>query len=139
MQGEVSHAEGVDGHSIAVDEHAAVGRDGIAIGVEASVGVVERASVGRIADAFLADEDVLAVHHAHRGRTHIALETEPIRSDGVRPDALAGVVGACLDLDGITLVGEGAGIEGLGFDGRTVERCALGGDVLDGEGRAISR
>ena len=76
LQGEVGHAEGVDGHAIAVDEHAAVGRDGIAIGVEQSVGVVEGPSVGRIADAFLADEDVLGVHESHGGASHVTLESE---------------------------------------------------------------
>ena len=48
LEGEVCHAEGVNGHSVAIDEDASVGCDGVAVGMEQAVGVVEGASVGRV-------------------------------------------------------------------------------------------
>ena len=130
LQREVGHSEGVDGHAVAIDEHAAVRRDGVAIGVEQSVGVVEGSSVGGIADSLLADEYILTVHQAHGGRAYIALEAESVGGDGIGQDAFAGIVCTRLYFNCVALVGKCAGIEGLRFDGRTIERRALRGDVL---------
>ena len=67
LKSEVSHAEGVDGESVTIDEDAPVGCDGVAVGVEESVGVIEGAAVGRVGESLLGDEDVLSVHESHGG------------------------------------------------------------------------
>ena len=147
LEGEVCHAEGVNGHSVAIDEDASVGCDGVAVGMEQAVGVVEGASVGRVRETLLADEYVLAVHHAHGGGADIALEAEAIGSHGVGEDGLVGGVRLGLDLDGVALVAEGAGGEGGRFGRRTAEHLARGGrggggqggDVLHGQGIAVGR
>ena len=92
--------------------------------MEESVGVIECTSVCRVAESLLADEYVLSVHESHGRGTDVALESESGSGDGVWEYGLGGVVGACLDFDGIAGIGEGGGIEGLGFDGGTVEHTA---------------
>ena len=145
LEGEVRHAEGVDGQPVAIDEDAAVRCDGVAVGVEEAVGVIEGASVGGVGEAFLGDEDVLGVEESEGGGADVALESESGGGDGEGEDALGGVIGAGLDLDGEAGIGEGGCVEGGGFGGQTAEhqhrwggRCGgEGGEILDGEGGAL--
>ena len=65
LQSQVSKAHGVNGQAVTIDKHTAVGRDGIPVGVEESVCVIECSAIGRIRHSFLADEDSLAIVESH--------------------------------------------------------------------------
>ena len=86
LQGKVGKAEGVDGNAVTVYEHALVGSNGIAVRVVKPVGIVERASVARIADAFLTDEGVGTVIHTQRAAADIALEADTVSRQGIGED-----------------------------------------------------
>ena len=124
LQREVGYTEGIDRHPIAIDEHAAVCRYCIAIGVVLSVGVIERTSVSGIRYTLLADEYILGVQHAHAGVLDIALESESPSGYSIGQDLFAGFVGLRFDFNGITFLCQVAGIERMAV--------AISGSLIDG-------
>ena len=135
LEGEVGEAEGVNGKAVAEDEHALVGRHGVAVGVVQAVGVVERAAVRGVADPLAGDEHAGAVLKAKARRDDVAHEPRADGAQGVRPQLLPVARDARADLDRVAVRagGEAGRLEGAA---RAVRVGRGAGDVLHGEGGA---
>ncbi len=135
LQGQVGHTHGVDRQAVAVDEDALVGCHGVAVGVVESVGVVERAAVGRIGDALVAVVRGGAIVKAQLRRGDVTLKAHLVSRYGKRIERLAGVVGLRTHLHGVSIL---AGIEAVECHLFIVSSCVCGilGDVLHFKGTA---
>ena len=135
LQCQVGDAHGVHGHAVTVDEDALVGRHGVAVGVVESVGVVERAAVGRIGDGLVAVIRGGSIEQSERLVADVAVKSGlgGRHGKGVERAAAHGSLG--LHLDGVAVV---AGIESverlLGVRAARIGR--VGRDVLHLQGRA---
>ena len=115
LQGKVCHAEGIDRHTVTIDEYASVSRHGVAVSVVLTVGVVERTSVGRVTDTLLRDEDVLGVLQTHGGVLDVALESQSSTGHGIGQNLLGGIVRLGAHLYGESSLVECRCIETLGL------------------------
>ncbi len=135
LQRQVGDAQGVDGHAVAVYEHAAVGCHGIAVGVVKAVGVVERAAVGGVRDGLVAVVRRGAVEQSQRLAANVTFEAGLVGGHGKQVERAAAAGGLGLHLNGIAVL---AGLETV--EGHLLVGAAgisrVGRDVLHGKGRA---